>query len=257
MTTSKKQKDPEILAINSKLKVSGQTVVVQVSQISGIKTRIKPSSQIYLPRHSSLHKILLRPYKADKSQYRLVNHLSPCIQTHLAQLKPDVVIEAFALYSQNEVQDRLDDFVFGELASILPKPLNTKVTRDVIEKMVHSKELLDVVVTGFELEARSPNAFPTKVIAKLLNTAPGTIATIVDEIELAPKWNDYAKLNNYFDYRTMIRTLKKDKQKSKEKNYEKGFIKRLRKLERNSERFVSFAEGFHNTALTITQNLKA
>jgi len=239
MTTIRKQKEPSPLALTSRLMVSGQTLDVIVSQISGIQTTKKTSCQINLPRHSSLHKILLRPCKADSSQYRLINYLSPCVQTHLSQLKPDVLVEAFVISSKGEYQDRLDDFVFGELASILPKPQNSAAAKGVIAKMVQSQELLDEVVNGFELGVRSPNAFPTKAIAQLLHTAPGTVMSIIDEVELAPKWDQYAKANNLNEYRIMVKTLARHK----DKNYKKGFIRRLRHFEVDSPKFAEFAAG--------------
>lgn len=238
----RKQKEPRLLALTSRLVVSGQTVDVQVSQINGIRKTKKASCQAYLPVHSSIHKILLRPCKSDNSQYRLINALSPLVQEHLSQLKPEVEVEAFVLDSKSEHQDGLDDFIFGELASVLPKPQNSKTAKYIITKLAISTDLLDLVIEGFELDTRSPNEFPTKAIAKLLGIAPGTVTTILKDVKYIVKWNRYAKTNNLSEYLVMIQIL----DKLEDQKYKNQFIGKLRQLEVNSPEFEEFAFGANN-----------
>jgi hypothetical protein len=247
MTTLRKQKEPRSLVLTPRLAVTGIIFDVLVSQISNIGAATKASCQVYLPRHSPLHRVLLRPCKSDDSRYRLINTSSPYVQAHLSRLKPETLIEAFVIDTKGEEQDTLDDFIFGELASLFPKPENTRAAKPVVNRLIQSREHLDVVINGFELDVRSPNVFPTNAIAKLIGLMPTTITNIIKELELTHKWDSYAAENNLYSYDVMIGAL------AQNKKFKTAFINKLREYDTDSQIFGEFAT---NAAKSISDLIK-
>lgn len=233
--TTNKSKEENCIAIMPRLVVYGYALSVPASKIQGVDEKVKPAAKFYLQQHIPPVPILLRKFKHDQGLYRVINSRFSSAQIHLARLKPDVHVQAFIMESKSETEDLIDDFIFGEVLSAMPKPMNQEVTKSIVSKLLESPELLAAVVEGFELAPRSKDQFPTNEIADLLNISPQAVRSKVEAVLLESKWNNYATKNNMHSYEVMTKAL------AKNKKFKTAFINKLREHDVDSPLFREFA----------------